>query len=67
MDKRLKWGIGTTLLGLLCVVLLGITGALQNPFEVGMQRRPVNATAIGGSALLLASGIVTILRSHRSD
>jgi predicted histidine transporter YuiF (NhaC family) len=67
MNDQLKWGIGTLILGGVGFVLLGITGAFQNPFGPDMQNRPVNLIAIGGSLLLVVSGVATVVQSRRPD
>ncbi|MCU4799752.1 hypothetical protein OB920_05155 [Halobacteria archaeon HArc-gm2] len=67
MNRQLKWGIGTLILGGVGLVLLGITGAFQNPFRSGLQNRPVNLIAIGGALLLVVSGAATVVQSRRPD
>ena len=67
MDRQLKWGIGTFILGGASLVLLGITGAFQNPFGPDLQNRPVNLVAIGGALLLVISGAATVVQSRSPD
>ncbi|WP_143117687.1 hypothetical protein [Halomicrobium zhouii] len=67
MNRQLKWGIGTLILGGVGLVLHGITGAFQNPFGSGLQKRPVNLIAIGGALLLVVSGAATVVQSRRPD
>ncbi|SFS96128.1 hypothetical protein [Halostagnicola kamekurae] len=67
MNRQLAWGIGTLVLGVICLVALGVSGAFQDPFGSGLQNRPVNSTAIGGSLLLTVAGGVTIARARSSE
>ncbi|WP_424000505.1 hypothetical protein ACOZ4I_13850 [Haloarcula salina] len=66
MDPRLKWGLGTTLLGLLGLVLLASTGAVQNLLGPDIQNRPVNLAAVGGSLLLVAAGVATLVQARQT-
>ncbi|WP_152421496.1 hypothetical protein [Haloferax gibbonsii] len=67
MNDQLKWGIGTLILGAVGLTLLGITGAFQNPLGPEIQNRPVNLVAVGGSLLLVISGVETVVQSRRPD
>jgi len=67
MNDQLKWGIGTLILGAVGLALFGITGAFQNPLGPEIQNRPVNLVAIGGSLLLVISGVATVVQSRRPD
>lgn len=67
MNRQLAWGIGTLVLGIVCLVALGISGAFQDPFGSGLQNRPVDSTAIGGSILLAVAGVITIVRARSSE
>ncbi|MBV0903611.1 hypothetical protein [Haloarcula salina] len=67
MDSRFKWGLGTALLGLLGLALLASTGAFQALLGPDIQNRPVNLAAVGGSLLLVASGVATLVQARQTD
>jgi len=67
MNDQLKWGIGALILGSVGLALLGITGAFENPLGPEIQNRPINLVAIGGSLLLVISGVAAVVQSRRPD
>lgn len=67
MGQKFNWGVGTIVLGVVSLAMLGVTGAFQDPFGPAMQNRPVNLVATGGSLLLVTSGVVTVVQAVRAN